>query len=156
MDGLDRRILRELQRDCAIGAAKLAERCGTTESTALRRWKRLRREGIISGEVAVVDGQQVGRGLLLFVSVRLEREDGRGVRAFIERIRSHPDVMQFYFVTGTADYVILLSVGSMEEYDTFLQEHLVPDPLVIMSDTNVVIRPLKLGLAVRIDEPAER
>ena len=39
MDALDRRILREVQRDCSMSAAELAERCGTTESTALRRFK---------------------------------------------------------------------------------------------------------------------
>jgi Lrp/AsnC family leucine-responsive transcriptional regulator len=95
LDALDRRILRVLQRDCSIGAAALAERCGTTESTALRRWKRLRRGGVIRREIAIVDGQKVGRGLLLFVSVRLEREDGNAVQAFIQRISAQPDVMQF-------------------------------------------------------------
>jgi DNA-binding Lrp family transcriptional regulator len=154
LDALDRRILREVQRDCSLSAAQLGERCRTTESTALRRLKRLRRENIIRAEVALVDGQKVGRGLMLFVSVRLEREDGRGAKAFVERITAHPDVLQFYFVTGTTDYIILLNVRSMEDYDAFLQDHLVPDPLVIMSDTHVVIRPLKLSLAVPIDEPA--
>ena len=154
MDALDRRILREVQQDCSLTAAQLADRCGTSESTALRRLKRLRREGIIRAEVAVVDGAKIGRGLLLFVSVRLEREDGRGVKAFVERIRSHPDVLQFYFVTGSSDYLIMLSVPSMQAYDRFLQDHLVPDPLVIMSDTNVVIRPLKMSFALPVDEPA--
>ncbi|WP_310467111.1 Lrp/AsnC family transcriptional regulator [Sphingomonas sp.] len=156
MDSLDRRILRTVQADCALSAAELGERCGTTESTALRRLNRLRRDGVIRGEVALVDGAKAGCGLMLFVSVRLEREDGPGVRAFVERVRGHPNVMQFYFVTGTSDYVILLAVRTMEEYDAFLQEHLVPDPLVVLSDTNVVIRPLKMTLAVPIDEPAAR
>jgi DNA-binding Lrp family transcriptional regulator len=40
-------------------------------------------------------------------------------------------VLQFYFVTGSTDYLIMLSVPGMDEYDRFLQDHLVPDPLVI-------------------------
>lgn len=154
MDGLDRRILREVQNDCSLSAAQLGERCGTTESTALRRFNRLRRSGVIRSEVAIVDGDKIGRGLLLFVNVRLEREDGRAVKAFVERIRKHPDVLQFYFVTGTSDYVILLSARSMVDYDRFLQAELVPDPIVIMSDTNVVIRALKMSLALPVDEPS--
>lgn len=153
LDALDRRILREVQRDCSLSAAALAERCATTESTALRRLKRLRRDGVIRAEVAIVDGQKVGRGLMLFVSVRLEREDDRGVKAFVDRIRAHPDVLQFFFVTGTTDYLILLSVRNMEDYDRFLQDVLVTDPLVIMSDTNVVIRPIKMSFALPVDEP---
>ncbi|MEO7654385.1 MAG: Lrp/AsnC family transcriptional regulator [Sphingomicrobium sp.] len=153
MDALDRRILREVQQDCSLSAAELAERCATTDSTALRRLKRLRRDGVIRAEVAIVDGDKVGRNLLLFVSVRMEREDDRGHRAFVKRVTAHPDVLQFYFVTGSIDYLIMLSVASMEDYDRFLQEHLVVDPLIVMSDTNVVIRPLKMSSALPIDEP---
>ena len=153
MDALDRRILRELQRDCSQSAARLAETCGTSESTALRRIHRLRREGVIRGKVAVVDGARVGRGLLIFVQVRLEREDGAAVTAFVERVRKHPDVLQFHFVTGTPDYIIMLCVRSMEDYDAFLQEHLVSDRLVVMSETNVVVRPLKMSTAIPVDDP---
>ncbi len=154
MDALDRRILREVQQDCSLSAAQLAETCGTTESTALRRLRRLRREGIIRAEVAIVDGPKVGRGLLLFVSVRLEKEDETGARAFLDRVARHRDVLQFYFVTGSTDYIIMLAVRNMEDYDAFLRETLIPDPLVVVSDTNVVIRPLKMSVAIPIDEPA--
>ena len=156
MDALDRRILREVQRDCSGSAAELAERCGTTESTALRRLKRLRRDGIIRGEVALVDGAKIGRGLLLFVTVRLERDDSRSANAFRERIIAHPEVLQFYFVTGTPDYVILLSARSMEDYYAFVEQYLVADPQVVLADTNVVIRPLKMSTFIPIDEPEWR
>ncbi len=53
------------------------------------------------------------------------------------------------FVTGSSDYVILLGVPIMEAYDAFLQTHLVSDPLAVLSDTNVVIRPLKMSFALR-------
>jgi DNA-binding Lrp family transcriptional regulator len=153
LDCLDRRLLREVQRDCTRSAAQLAELCATTESTALRRLQRMKREGTIRGEVALVDPGKVGRGLTLFVRVRLEREGGAGARQFVERVSAHPDVVQFFFVTGTSDYIIMLCVGRMEDYDRFVQEQLVADPLVVMSDTNVVIRPIKWSMAVPIDEP---
>lgn len=150
LDELDIRLLRTVQQHCNLTAEELAVRCATSPSTALRRLKRLRATGVIRGEVALVDATIVGRPLTLLVTVRLEREDGRAVDAFIERITGHPDVQQFYFVTGSADYVIILNVGNMEEYDEFLQRNLVRDPNVVLSDTNVVIRPLKMSLAVPI------
>ena len=144
-----------MQEDCTLTAAQLADRCATTESTALRRITRLRERGVIRAEVALVDPRKVGRGLMVIVTVRLEREDGPAVKAFVDRVAAHPDVLQFHFVTGTTDYVIILSVRSMEDYDAFLQAHLVPDPLVILSATNVVIRPIKMATALPIDEPVE-
>src|SRR5436309_2290089 len=98
MDALDRRILREVQQDSSISAAMLAQRCATTASTALRRPQALRSTGVIRGEVAIVDGASVGRGLMMFVSVRLEREDGAAVQAFRQRVTQHPAVMHFHFV----------------------------------------------------------
>lgn len=154
MDALDRRILRAVQQDSSASASQLAERCATTESTALRRLKKLRDSKIIRGEVALVDPAKVGRTLLIWVTVRLEREGGSGVRAFIDRVSKHPDVLQFHFVTGSPDYLILLSVPTMEAYDAFLQENLVADPLVVMSDTHVVVRPLKMSTIIPIDEPS--
>lgn len=152
MDALDRRLLRSLQEDCTTSAAELAEICGTTESTALRRIKQMRRDGIIRKQVAVIDGQKVGRGLQLFVRVRLEREGGAGAQAFIECVSECKEVMQFFFVTGSSDYIILLAVRTMEDYDRFVQDYLVSNPLVVLSDTNVVIRPIKWSLAVSIDD----
>jgi Lrp/AsnC family transcriptional regulator, leucine-responsive regulatory protein len=150
LDALDRRLLRALQERCTLTAEELADRCGTSQSTALRRLNRLRSTGVIANEVAVVDGASVGRPLTVIVSLRLEREDGRAVEAFIKRVAGHDAVQQFYFVTGTTDYVVILNLSSMEEYDEFLQQNLVSDPIVVMSDTNVVIRPLKRTLAVPI------
>jgi Lrp/AsnC family transcriptional regulator, leucine-responsive regulatory protein len=152
MDALDRRILREVQRDSSKTAADLAKLCGTTDSTALRRLKRLQKDGVIRAEVALLDPAKLGRGLLIFLTVRLEREDGTAARAFVERVRRNPNVIQFYFVTGKPDYIILLSARTMEDYDAFLQEHLVSDPFVIGSETSVVIRPLKTDTAIPIDE----
>lgn len=152
VDALDRRILREVQRDCSKSAAELADLCGTTESTALRRLKRLQKTGVIRAQVALVDATKVDRNLLIFVSVRLEREDGAAVRSFVERVQKHADVLQFYFVTGTPDYILLLNVRTMEDYDAFLQEHLVSDPLIVASETNVVIRTLKAVTAIPVDE----
>jgi carboxymethylenebutenolidase len=37
------------------------------------------------------------------------------------------------------------------EVNELLERRLVPNPLVIMSDTNVVIKPLKMSLAVPIE-----
>ena len=150
---LDRRLLREVQRDSSKSAAELADLCRTTEFTALRRLKRLQKDGVIRAQVAVLDPAKLGRSLLIIVAVRLEREDGAAVRAFVERVRSNPNVVQFYFVTGKPDYIILLSARTMEDYDAFLQEHLLSDPFVVMSETNVVIRSLKSGTAIPIDEP---
>ena len=155
MDALDRRILREVQRDCLAGAAMLAERCGTTESTALRRLGRLRQAGVIKREVAIVDPLKVGRGLIVILNVRLERETTSVLEAFRRRLLQHPDVGHCYFVTGTWDYVLILNLADMAAYNRFLSEMIVGQPAVVATDTHVVLSPLKTGGPLPIDDPAE-
>jgi Lrp/AsnC family leucine-responsive transcriptional regulator len=150
LDRIDRKILAAVQADCTIGAEALGELCGASPSTALRRLRKLRTAGVIVAEVAVVDGRKVDRGLLMIVGVRLEREDARIAADFRRRLEAHPAVMQLYFVTGSADYILHVSAASMAEYDEFVETVLVANPHIAMTETHVVIRPIKMGLSVPV------
>ncbi len=152
LDPVDRRILRAVQGDCTLGADVLGELCGASPSTALRRLKRLRDGGVITAEVAVVDPKKVGRPLLMIVGLRLDRDDTHIAAAFVRQMREHPAVMQCYFVTGSADYIIHISARDMDEYNAFVQSQLISNPHVSMTETNVVISPLKVGLRLPIEE----
>ncbi len=150
LDRIDRKILAAVQADCTIGAEALGELCGASPSTALRRLRKLRAAGVIVAEVAVVDGRKVDRGLLMIVGVRLEREDARIAADFRRSLEAHPAVMQLYFVTGSADYILHVSAASMAEYDEFVETVLVANPHIAMTETHVVIRPIKMGLSVPV------
>ena len=150
LDRIDRKILAAVQADCTIGAEALGAMCGTSPSTALRRLRKLRAAGVITAEVAVVDGRKVDRGLLMIVGVRLEREDARIAADFRRRLEAHPAVMQLYFVTGSADYILHVSAATMAEYDEFVETVLVSNPHIAMTETHVVIRPLKMGLSLPV------
>jgi len=154
MDALDRRILRIVQQDCSMSAEALAERCGTTESTVRRRIKALTKAGVLSPPTMKVLPERVGRGLSIILSIRLERETPAQLEAFRRAIASHPDVSSCYFVTGTWDYVIILNVSTMEDYDRFLREMIVGQPVMVATDTHVVIQAIKAGAPLPIDEPA--
>jgi Lrp/AsnC family leucine-responsive transcriptional regulator len=133
-------------------ADELADVSGVSPSTALRRLKRLRDAGVIKAEVAVLDPRKVGKPLHMIVAVRLERDDGHAVRVFIDQIRRHPAVTQCYFVTGSADYVLHMSVSDMDEFNEFVQQKLIANPHVAATETNVVIKAIKAGLAIPIED----
>ncbi len=152
LDATDKRILRAVQSRCTLSAEELSELCGVSPSTALRRLKRLRDGRVIVSEVAVVDPKKVGRPLAMIVGVRLNRDDTKVADAFIRRMREHRAVTQCYFVTGAADYIIHVSTTHMDEFDEFVRRELICDPHVEMTATNVVIKPIKVGLEVPIGD----
>ena len=55
LDEIDRRIIRELQRDGRLQNNALARRVGLSPSPCLRRVKILEEAGVISRYVAIVD-----------------------------------------------------------------------------------------------------
>ena len=154
MDALDRRLLREVQRDCSPSAAILADRCGTTESTVLRRLRRLRAKGIISGPHMRLHPDKVGRGLKVILSFQLKGESNAELKELRDRLMAHSDVTDLYFVTGNQDYILILTVASMEDYERFLRDMILGQPSLCGSETHVVIKSLKVAAPIPIDEPA--
>ena len=52
MDSIDRKILRELQRDCSGSIAEIADRAGVSQTPCWRRIKKLEEAGYIKQRVA--------------------------------------------------------------------------------------------------------
>ena len=150
LDAIDRRLLAAIQVDSSQSAQRLAGRVGISPSAAQRRLKRLRDSGVVRQEIAVVSHEAVGRPLLLVVEVRVENDHEPEATAFVRRLERAPEVMQCYYVTGRADYVLLCSFRDMSEYETFSQAMFVENPNVVSFETSVVIKPLKVGLQVPV------
>jgi len=74
LDAIDRKILAALQEDNQITNQDLAARVGISPPPCHRRVKRLREEGIIVRDVSLVDPVKVGRSLVVFTSITLERQ----------------------------------------------------------------------------------
>jgi len=140
LDQCDLRLLALVQRDNQQPARVLAERAGLSESAALRRLRRLRRDGVIAADVSVVRPAAVGLPLTVVVLLSLEREGAAALDTFARQARARPEVRQCWYVTGEADWVLVLRLGSMEAYETFTREVFLADPNVRAFRTLVVMR----------------
>jgi Lrp/AsnC family leucine-responsive transcriptional regulator len=155
LDMLDRRLLRAVQTDCSASMAALAERCASTEATVRRRLKRLVAAGVVERPAMRVAPERVGLQVQVILSMRLEKETPEQFERFRAAVVRHPAVSACYFVTGTWDYVLILNLPGMPAFDEFLQEVVLGHPVVVATETRVVIRALKAGGPVPIAEPGE-
>ena len=141
LDRLDLALLDLVQRDNQLPARVLAERVGgLSESAALRRLRRLRREGVIAADVSVVRPAAVGLPLTVVALVSLEREGTQALDLFGRRMRARPEVRQCWYVTGEADWVLVLRLPSMEAYEALTRELFLADPNVRGFHTLVAMR----------------
>lgn len=152
LDVLDRRLLALWQRDTRRSAESLGEAIGLSGAAVHRRLKRLRDDGVIAAEIAVLDPGALGLGQTCIVTVDVEREGLVELERFERRMLALPHVQQCWYVTGQADFVLVVVTPDVASYEAFTREHLLSDANVRSFTTHVVLRPVKVGLGVAIGE----
>jgi DNA-binding Lrp family transcriptional regulator len=124
LDAIDRRILTAIQTNARMRNVDLAEAVGLSASPCLRRVKRLEDAGVIRDYVTLVDQQAVGLPVSIFISVTLERQVEKALEEFEATIRSWPEVMECYLMTGDADYLLRVVTADLSAYERFLMDRL--------------------------------
>ncbi len=147
---IDRSILRELQRDGRITYAELARRVGLTTTPCIERVKKLENSGVIHGYQAILDPEQLGAGLVVFVQVRLSRTSQANFEDFRKAVVKLKEVQECYLVSGNFDYLIKARVADMHAYRELLGETLLTLPSVNESTSYVVMEELKETLTLNL------
>lgn len=155
LDNFDRNILRILQGSNRITSDQIAEEVGLSPAAVQRRVKRMRKEEIISADVSLVDARALGRNMKLIVQVSMERERADLVDVFKREMKRREDVQQCYYVTGSADFILVVTAFDMEEYEKFTREVFFDNTNVRNFQTNVVMDAVKVGLMVPVEEKPE-
>ena len=129
LDAIDRRILRELQRDATIAIAELAQVVGLSQTPCWKRIKRLTDAGVITSRVALLDREKLDLGLVVFVSVKTSHHDQEWLDAFAGAAKSLPEVVEFYRLSGDTDYLMKVLVRDIAAYDAFYRKLIASVPL---------------------------
>jgi Lrp/AsnC family transcriptional regulator, leucine-responsive regulatory protein len=143
LDGIDRRIIAELQADARLSNVELADRVGLSASPCLRRVKRLEREGYIEGYRAALRRDRVGLGLSVFLAVRIDGHANERALAFEDAVQTMPEVIACHLVSGEADYILEVVAPDVQHYQRFLVDRLLNLPIVREVRSNISIQTVK-------------
>ena len=124
LDRLDRAILTELQRDGRIANVELAERVRLSPSACLRRVKALEASGLISGYHAVLDRDRLGRGLTVFISLRVQQHSRERSRSIEDALIGTSGVIAVHIVSGDADFLVEAAVRDLGDYERLLLDQI--------------------------------
>lgn len=140
MDDVDRKIVRQLQRDGRMTITDLADAVGLSATPCTRRLERLQRDGVITGYGARVDPAKLGLGVTIFVSVELSRQDRAAIQSFERAIRGCDEVMECYLMTGTRDILLRVVAADLTAFDRFLENRLMKIPGISNLRSNFALR----------------
>ena len=124
LDRFDRRIMMLMQEDASRSTAEIAELVGMSQSPCWRRIQRLKDEGYISRQVAIVDRRKVGLNAQVFVLVKLTMHGRQNLDEFAGTILTYPEVLECHVLMGAFDFLIRVVAADIDAYQTFFFEKL--------------------------------
>lgn len=151
LDDVDIKILDLLQHDASLSIAEIAERVGLSSSPAWRRIERLKKAGVITRQVTLLDYEQLGLGFEVFASVKLQLPTRENLERFEQAVADWPEVVECATVTGAVDYMMRIVTRDMHAYDDFLRDTILALGLVSDVQSRIVIRVPKRTTAAPIE-----
>lgn len=143
LDQIDHQILGLLQKNGKAGIKEIAAEIGLTVSPTFERIKRLERAGVILSYTINVLKKAIGKNLQVFCQVSLKEHNAELIQVFEEQVIGLKEVTACYHVAGNQDYVLLVEVEDMVEYETFLKHKLATIPDISNVQSSFVMSALK-------------
>ncbi len=150
LDAYDKKLLQLLQNNNKLSQRDLADAVNLSPSAVNRRIAALEAEGVIMANTAVVDPAKVGKLITVLVEVTLENERLDLLDEVKKRFVECPQVQQVYYVTGDYDFLLVLAVADMTEYERLTRELFFVSGNVKNFKTHVAMQRSKVSLGVAI------
>lgn len=117
LDEIDRKILALLSADSSQSYAELSDVLHLSAPAVHERVKRLKRDGVIKGTVAKIDGCKVGRTLLAFVLVNTKNVIST---KRLLSLRNLPEIEEMHTVAGDSGVLLKVRVRETEGLEELL------------------------------------
>jgi Lrp/AsnC family transcriptional regulator, leucine-responsive regulatory protein len=143
LDRIDLKILKLLQADGRLTNLKLAEAVALSPTAVLARTQRLQRDGFILGYEARLNPLKLGRGMMVFVEVLLDRTTPNVFNEFKAAVQVRDEIMECHMVAGGFDYLLKTRMADMAAYREFAGSVLWQLPGVRETRTYAVMEEVK-------------
>lgn len=143
LDAVDERIIELLTANAKLGNKEIAAKIGLTVTPTYERIKRLERIGLIQGYTLRLNKKMIGKGLKVQCLVSLKEHHLDLLRSFEDKIVHFREVSECYHIAGDYDYILVIEVRDMEEYQHFLKEKLASIPSISNVQSSFVMSTVK-------------
>jgi len=122
MDDIDKKILSLLQINADIPVTELSKKVNLSSTPCWLRINKLYKQGFIKKKVAVIDRAKINLSTVAFVQIRTSQHNMAWSKKFVGGVKEMDEVVEFYRLSGTADYLLKVLVPSIEKFDEFYKK----------------------------------
>ncbi len=119
IDGINWKILSELQKDARITFAELGRRVGLTTPAVIERVRKLEDVGIITGYRAEIDAAKIGYPITAFIRMSITGVDYSHI---IETVGESREVLECHRGTGGDSFIIKVAVSDVGHLQTLIDK----------------------------------
>ena len=148
LDKFDVAILVQLQIDARQTNAELASRVGLSAAPCWRRVRALEESGFITGYRAEINRHKIGLGVLAFVRLDADRNNGDATRQLEEAIQKMPVVVSCHYISGTGTFELQVVAQDLEAFSKFALNKLMNLPNVKDIHTSFSLGEVKASSAL--------
>jgi DNA-binding Lrp family transcriptional regulator len=120
LDGIDVRLLKELEQDADRPNVELARLVGLSPAATLNRVRRLKESGVIRRIAARLDSATAGFSLQVYLLVTLARHDEAAERRFAAEVAAIENVISADSVAGEIDALLAIVARDVAELHVVL------------------------------------
>ena len=124
LDKTDLKILRILQENAKITNLQLSAEVGLSPAPTLERVKKLESAKLIRGYYTQLDNEALGIGISAIIQITLTRQVENAISNFKKEINKIPEIMECYQVTGNADYVLIVMLKDIRDFEALISQKL--------------------------------
>ncbi len=151
LDSFDKKILEQLQLNCRLASELIAEQVGLSASAVQRRIKRLKEEGVIQAEVAVINAAYTSLPMSFIAGLEIDRDNYTVLNQFKRWAESQTAIQQVFYVTGNVDLMVVINAENAKRYDAFVEQIMQLFPQIRRVITNVVLDTPKQSLYLPVE-----
>ncbi|MBU2342316.1 MAG: Lrp/AsnC family transcriptional regulator [Alphaproteobacteria bacterium] len=119
LDRLDLKILDRLQINAAETSSEIADQVGLSQSPCWRRIQRLKAEGYVKGEVAILDREKFGESMYIFAQLKMSRLSNEDRERFVQSIHEIDEITEAYTLFGDMDVMLKVLAPNIAWYQNF-------------------------------------
>jgi Lrp/AsnC family transcriptional regulator, leucine-responsive regulatory protein len=147
LDKFDYDLLVLLQKDCLTPLRELADAVHLSTASVQRRIQKLREQGYITGHTAILDPDKLNQVITIVVEVRVNKTHITDLDS-LKKSFSRPEIQQCYYVTGEADFILIVLVPNMSRFKLLCDGLFHQNANVEWFKTTVVLDRVKVSLDV--------
>jgi Lrp/AsnC family transcriptional regulator len=149
-DLTDRKILELLQQNSQLTIKEIASRINLSVTPVHERIRKLERDGIIDKYVCLLNRRKLGKALIVYCNVTLDKQRKESFEDFNQAIVQMGEVLECSVVSGNFDYMLKVIVEDAEAYNQFYQHKLSALKSVLHISSYFVISEIKYTTGITV------